>query len=107
MKQIKFTRPLSQQILTGTKTTTWRLFDDKDLKEVDLLELLVSDTKEKFAEATILKLTEKTFSNLTNEDWEGHGKFSSDQEMYETYSRYYNQKVTPQTKLKIIKFRLS
>lgn len=101
MKQIKFTRPLSQQVLAGTKTTTWRLCDDKDLKEGDLLEFLVSDTKEKFAEATILKLTEKTFSNLTTEDWDGHEKFSSDQEMYETYTRYYSQDVTPQTTLKM------
>lgn len=31
MKTIKFTPELSEQIIAGTKTSTWRLFDDKDL----------------------------------------------------------------------------
>jgi len=31
MKTLKFREKLSKLILSGKKTTTWRLFDDKDL----------------------------------------------------------------------------
>lgn len=106
MKQIKFTRPLSKQVLAGTKTTTWRLFDDKDLKEGDNLEFLISDTKEKFAEAIITNVSIKAFKNLTQEDWEGHEKFTSNHEMYQTYSGYYKTEVNENTLVKVIRFKV-
>jgi len=50
---------------------------------------------------------ETTFGKLTKRDKEGHEEFSSDDEMYRTYSRYYKTCVKPETKLKIITFRLA
>ena len=46
------------------------------------------------------------FGYLTEEDKQGHEPFSSDEEMYKTYSGYYNIEVTSNTPLKIIKFQL-
>jgi len=44
---------------------------------------------------------------LTNDDWEGHEKFSSETEMYKAYTKHYGgKKVDKNTKVKIIKFKL-
>lgn len=106
MKQIKFRRTLSIQILNGEKTATWRLFDDKDISENDEVELLVWEDKSVFANALITKVYEKTLGSLTDADWEGHEKFKSDKEMYKTYKKYYNQSVNKDTIVKIIHFQL-
>jgi hypothetical protein len=40
MKKLKFRHHLVKEIVTGSKTVTWRLFDDKDLQVGDELELI-------------------------------------------------------------------
>ena len=105
MKRLKFSEPSPHMILSGKKTTTWRVNDDKDLSVGDNVQLCYGDGKE-FAKMVIFNVRETTFGELTNDDWNGHEKFSSDDEMYETYSKYYNLKVTPETKVKVIKFRV-
>ena len=54
MKTLKFRHHLVKEILVGRKTTTWRLFDDKDLSVGDPLELLDWESGKKFAEAEIV-----------------------------------------------------
>lgn len=107
MKTLKFKPHLVEKVLSGEKTSTWRLFDDKDLQEGDKLELLDSETEESFAKATIDFIVVKKLGELTDEDWEGHEKFPSEEEMYRTYNSYYEEEVTPETEVKIIKFSLT
>lgn len=106
MKTLKFAPDLAPLILNGTKTTTWRLFDDKDLQEGDLLEFKISGTLEIFAHAQITDVTEKPLGMLTKEDERGHEKIPTQKEMYETYCRYYKCDVDEQTLVKIIRFKL-
>ena len=106
MKTIKFRKVLADRILKGRKNTTWRLFDDKDLSKGDEVELVEWELNKKFANAKLTEVKEKKFKNLTKKDKEEHEKFSSDEEMYQTYTEYYRTEVTPETKLKIIKFKL-
>jgi uncharacterized protein (DUF1697 family) len=105
MKTLKFRKTLGDLILSGSKNTTWRLFDDKDLSVGDRVSFVVWETGEPFAEVTLSDVRETTFGKLTPEDWDGHEKFASDAEMYETYSRYYSRPVTADSPVKIIKFR--
>lgn len=105
MKQLKFSEPLPRLVLGGQKDTTWRINDNKQITTDDQLSLCDNDGRE-FAKANVIWTKETTFKNLTEEDKQGHEKFSSDTEMYQTYSRYYNVKVEPKTRVKIIKFRL-
>lgn len=105
MKTLKFTSQLCQQILQGAKTSTWRLFDDKDLQETDLLTLLNKETLEPIGTATITKLYVKTLGTLEEADWEGHERFTSEEEMYATYRQYYGDQVTKDTEVKIISFQ--
>ncbi len=106
MKTLKFRKNLSELILKNEKTTTWRIFDDKDIKQGDVMQFLVWETKEVFANAKIINVIEKKFKDLNEQDLEGHEKFASKEEMYATYSTYYNKTVDDNTLVKIIKFEL-
>jgi hypothetical protein len=104
-KTIKFADDLAQLILKGEKSTTWRLFDDKDLKAGDEVDFINKQTMEKFGEATLLDVSEKTLGGLQELDWIGHEKCPDEATMYATYKKYYPSEVIGEnTKVKIIKF---
>lgn len=106
MKSLKFKPHLVQQILDGSKRSTWRLFDDKDLTVGDELTFINSETGEEFGKAKITDVKEKTLGTVTDEDYNGHEKYATEEEMYEHYRNYYGDKVGPDTPLKIIKFEV-
>ena len=106
VKTLKFRHHLAEEILAGGKTVTWRLFDDKDLKTGDKLELIDWESGEKFAEAEIVKVREKELGEIEEEDFKGHEKFESKEEMLETYRKYYGEKVDWKTVVKILEFKL-
>ncbi len=106
MKTLKFRPYLIQLILDGVKDTTWRLFDDKDIKKGDELSLLNWVTVKEFTKAVVVFVKETTFSKLTDKDLEGHEEYKSKDEMYKKYSLYYGHQINGNTKLKIIKFKL-
>ena len=105
MKHLKFQEQLVKLILEGKKHSTWRINDEKNIIVGDELSLQHKDGRE-FAKAQVTWTKETTFGNLTKEDKEGHEQYDSEKEMYAAYSQYYNIQVTPQTRVKIIKFRL-
>lgn len=105
MKTLKFKLELADLILRGKKTATWRLNDEKDLSKGDIVSARVYGGDE-FATLEITSVKVTKFSDLKESDWKGHEKFKSKKEMYVTYSKYYNMKVTPGTPLKIIKFKV-
>lgn len=104
MKTLKFTPELCAQILAGTKTCTWRLFDDKDLTVGDELTFVNKQTLESFGTGEITHVYIKTLGTLEESDWIGHERFASEEEMYATYRQYYGDTVSPDTKVKIIHF---
>ncbi|MDO8260759.1 MAG: ASCH domain-containing protein, partial [Candidatus Magasanikbacteria bacterium] len=75
MKKIKFTDKLTNLILSGKKTSTWRLFDDKNLSEGDEVILVNKQTLEDFASAVIEGVAEKKLGELDDKDWEGHERY--------------------------------
>ena len=104
MKPLKFTPELCEQILEGTKTSTWRLFDDKNLQLGDDLIFINKENLKHFGTAKITTMYTKTLGTLEDYDWKGHERFNSDEEMYATYKKYYGDRVTPETEVKIIHF---
>lgn len=106
MKTLKFSSNLANKILIGEKTSTIRLFDDKDLQLGDELELINQDTLETFGYAKITSLKIKTLDTLDEEDWIGNTKYSSDEEMYADFKKFYGDKVNKDTEVKIINFEL-
>ena len=65
MKRVHFAPNLILLIMSGQKISTWRLWDDKDLKTGDVVEFGNSDTREVFAKAELTKVVEKPFKELT------------------------------------------
>jgi hypothetical protein len=106
IKTLKFVPELVPLVLNGSKNSTWRLFDEKNLSKDEELILIDKSNLKEFAKAKIIEVKELPLKNLTTEDRKGHETFSSDQEMYATYSGYYNQKVEGNTPIKIIRFKL-
>ena len=93
-------------VLSGEKTSTWRLFDDKDLAVGDELSLINRSTNDEFTKAIITKTEEKKLKDLTTDDFEGHERYESNDEMYKTYKSYYGDKVNENTIVKMIDFKL-
>ena len=106
MKRIKFYEDLVPLILSGKKTSTWRLYDDKDLQVGDELEFVVTQTGKVFAKARIIKIRETTLGEITEKDFNGHETYKSREEMFETYKKYYGDKATPDAPLKMIWFKV-
>jgi hypothetical protein len=106
MKALKFMPHLVPLVLSGEKTSTWRLFDDKDLQKDDDLLLINKATGDEFAKAIITKIEEKKLKDLEESDFDGHEKFESEEKMYEAYRSYYGDKVTPETIIKMVDFKL-
>ncbi|HLD14955.1 MAG TPA: ASCH domain-containing protein [Candidatus Nanoarchaeia archaeon] len=104
MKKLRFAPHLVPLVLNGSKTTTWRLFDDKDLQVGDEFEMLHSETQEKFATGKIISINITKFKNLTESDHKGHKSYK---DVIKAYQKYYSdKKVDGNTELKIIKFKL-
>ncbi len=106
MKTLKFRHNLVKEILDGRKTVTWRLFDDKDLNVGDKLEFIDWDNGEKFAEAEIIAIREKALGDIEEADYKGHERYENQEEMLQNYKKYYGDRVTQDTTIKIINFEL-
>jgi len=113
MKTLKFRPALAQLILEGKKTTTWRLFDDKDLRAGDEVEMKVRNDEgevlpDAFTHGVITEVSERPLKDLTDADWEGHERFPSDEEMYAAYRSYYpGKEIGPETAVKIVHFTIA
>ena len=105
-KTLKFSPELVDLVLSGEKTATWRLFDDKDLRVGDVVGLIRRPELTQFAIAEITSVVEKPLGKMTSKDRVGHEAFESEGKMHETYKRYYKRDVNPNTLLKIYRFRL-
>lgn len=106
IKTLKFKHHLVQQILDGTKTVTWRLFDDKNLQTGDILEMIDADTGKSFCQAMITKIKEKKLGEVEENDFEGHERYASKEEMLGHYRGYYGEKVDRDTIIKMIDFKI-
>jgi ribonuclease HI len=114
MKALKFDHDLADQIRSGQKTSTWRLFDDKSLSvndEVKLIDKVNPSNPENWkviGTAVITEVIEKQLGDidLSGGDMDGHETFKSPNDMLVTYQGYYGSNVTFQTPIKLIQFRI-
>lgn len=102
-KTIKYSPELVPLVQSGEKTTTWRLWDDKDFKPGDEVDFIKRPELTLFARAKLLSVSEKTMGTITDEDRMGHEQYADE---YATYTNFYKRPVTAQTPVKIIKFSI-
>ena len=103
---MKFKPELVEEIVAGRKNSTWRLFDDKDLKAGDELELVNKETLEKFADAEIVNIREKKLGEIEQSDYEGHEQYLDKEKMVESFKKYYGDRVNLDTAVKIVEFKI-
>lgn len=112
MKTIKLDHVLADLVRKGEKTTTWRIYDDKDLHVNDELSLIDKvdpknpETWVSFANAVIDTIIEKRLGDIKEQDYIGHEKFKSQDHMLQAYQHYYGPQVTLNTPVKIVHFSL-
>jgi ribonuclease HI len=110
MKTLKFDHELAGLILKGEKTSTWRLYDDKDLSVDDAIKVVDKvnpdepTTWQVIGTAKVTEVTEKKLGSVSDEDMAGHEAFDSKEQMLNTYKTYYGERVTFDTPVKIIHF---
>ncbi len=113
MKTLKFDHDLAVLILSGKKTSTWRLYDDKDLSVndnfnvVDKVDPKDPSTWEIVGRGRITEIIEKNLGDVNSKDMEGHDSFESKEGMLKEYQNYYGQNVDYKTPVKIIFFEFS
>ena len=112
MKQLKFNHDLAELIRLGTKTSTFRMYDDKDLSVNDSVELLDKVDPDNPAtwvpigKARIDRILEKRLGEVDEVDLKKHESFNSREEMLRTYRSYYGEQVTFDTPIKVVEFSL-
>jgi hypothetical protein len=102
MKSLKFTPALIALLARGTKTVTWRLFDDKDLTSGDEVQLIDSSTRQVQGTACIGSVRVRTLHDVWKHDTTGHETFRNEADMLATYRTYYGDRVTPETEVKVV-----
>ncbi len=110
MKTLKLDHHLAQAVIAGEKTSAWRLFDDKDIRVGDDIELVdkVNPNDESswivIGQGVVTQVTEKLFGAVNKDEFKGYEKFDSKDQMYQTYSDYYGKRVDGNTIVKLIEF---
>ncbi len=105
MKEIKFRQHFVKDILSGKKAVTWRLFDDKNFKKNDIVEFIVWETKEVFAEVEIISIVDKTLNKLTPLELASHG-YESMEKMIESHRQDYGDRITFDAPVRILNFKV-
>lgn len=110
MKTLKLDHALAKQVLSGEKTSTWRINDDKNLSVNDRVELidkvdpLRPDTWRIIGVATIHRIVEKRLGDVRDEDFEGRGPVESQDVLIDAFRGYYGESVTTETPVKMVHF---
>lgn len=105
-KTLKFDPRQIPLIFNGSKTSTWRLWDDKDLKTGDIVDFLNGENKEKICTVELTKVMEKPFKDLVPEDMFGHETYDSQTHMLEAMQEIYKKPVTVDTVVKICWYKI-
>jgi len=110
MKTLKFDHELANLIKTGQKFSTWRMFDDKDLSVNDEVKIIdKKDPKDPqswqiIGVARITEVVEKRIEDVSEGEIKADRGYAGKKEMLQTYQKYYGNKVTSSTPVKIIYF---
>lgn len=111
MKTLKLDHELAELVRQGIKTSTWRIFDDKNITVGDDIELI--DKVDPYDKSTwqaipaiVVKVIEKSLEDISGSDFDGHEPFESSKAMLTAYRKYYGPKVTMETTVKMIYFQL-
>lgn len=105
MKTLGFAPDLIPLILDGSKTVSWRLFDDKNLSVGDEVVCVHQFTRQPFATFIITSLIIKRLKDINDMDRKGHEKVDNLAHVIDMYQKYYSKDLTGDEDVKIIRFQ--
>jgi ribonuclease HI len=106
MNTLKFDSQFVPSILDGTKYATWHINDNTNYNVDDLVNLINNENQQLFGYGLIKEVVIKHLGSLNNNDIDGHEQYADDNEMYETFRKYYGHSVDSESVVTIIKFKL-
>lgn len=110
MKTLKFEHSSARLIQTGEKTSTWRLYDDKDLsvgddfKIIDKVNPTDTTSWQIIGNGKISQIVEKKLNDLSEQEINSEKGFKTKDEILDAYRGYYGERVTFETPVKIVTF---
>jgi len=110
LDKVRFFEELKDLILSGEKTETWRIkkgFNSR-YKEGNVLRIRVTQSGDEFAKIRIVKVWQESIKQIfSSNDFGGHEKYSTMNEMINTFKKYYSdEEITEKTLITRIKFEL-
>ncbi len=109
-KQLKFEHQLAQDIIKGEKTSTFRLFDEKNIRVGDIVQIIDKVEQDNPAswlvigDAIVQEVREKRLEDVQGDDWLGHEPYESVRVFIDTHQHYYRVPINEETPVKIIRF---
>lgn len=110
MKSLKLNHEFAQQVLSGQRTSTWRINDDKDLhvnedvQLVDKVDLLNPSSWRPIGVARITTILEKQLGKVTQHDIAPGEQLKPLKALIDEFRGYYGHQVNAETPVKIITF---
>lgn len=111
MKTLKLNHNLAQKIINGELRSTWRLFDDKNLRVNDVVvaidKVIPSDESswKPIGEMYLTEVREKRLGDIGPEDYASNKERESLKKLLKRLSGYYKgQKITEDLPIKLIRF---
>ncbi len=110
MKSLKLDHDLAELVRAGKKTSTWRIYDDKDISvndQIDLVDKVVAGDPSTWKSVGVVRVTsvlEKQLGDVTPQEMAG--KYDSQEAMLADLRHYYGPQVMLETPVKIVQFAL-
>lgn len=108
-KTLKLDHRLAKQVRSGVKTSTWRIYDDKQIAVNDELEFIDKvdpgnpSTWVEAGGARVDQIVEKRLGDVTDAELKEHG-MASREDMLSYFQKHYGPEVSYETPVKMIHF---
>jgi ribonuclease HI len=109
-KQIKFEHQPASNIANGSKTATFRFFDDKNIRVGDTLEVVDKVQRDnpaswqRLGTIQVTEVLEKLVKDLQAGDWVGHEQYDTTEAFLQVMQDYYTTQIGQDTPVKIVRF---
>lgn len=110
MKYLKVSHKIAELILSGEKTNTWRINDEKNISVDDTVGIIdkvdpkVPSTWQVIGIGHVNSVIQKRLNDVHSDDLGPGEEFESRQDMIKTFKKYYGPDINERTALKIINF---
>jgi ribonuclease HI len=110
MKQLKFNHNFAESIVDGTKTATFRVNDDKDIRvgdKIQLVDKVLGDHPTSWTipgELKVVSIDMVPLNKLTKNQMSNAESFENLDEMLQTFRRFYGEHVMMDTPIMVLNF---